>query len=206
MAIEQTVIVDKLKEEGINETLGNGLSFETDADLGVWVEAYKSGLPAQNKALNEYTKEELEEIAKDPQFKGAKGLQGLLDAARQKKAEPAKKDDPKPDDSIALALKELKDQLSELKGQKAIESFDVLISKVGKSESLSDVHIARVKKGLKSDATEADIKAEIVSYKKELASIGVKEFGTPGSGGKGNSSIKSASKAWKEKQLKKTKK
>jgi hypothetical protein len=105
MAIEQTVIVDKLKEEGINETLGNGLSFETDADLGVWVEAYKSGLPAQNKALNEYTKEELEEIAKDPQFKGAKGLQGLLDAARQKKAEP------KPDDSIALALKELKDQL-----------------------------------------------------------------------------------------------
>ncbi len=182
MAIEQTVIVDKLKEEGINETLGNGLSFETDADLGVWVEAYKSGLPAQKKDLTEYTKEELEEIAKDPQFKGAKGLQGLLDSIRQKKAEPIKKDDPKTDDSIALALKELKDQLSELKGQKAIESFDALVSKVGKSESLSDVHINRVKKGLKSDATEADIKAEIVAYKKELASIGVKEFGTPGSG------------------------
>ena len=205
MAIEQTVIVDKLKEEGINETLGNGLSFETDADLGVWVEAYKSGLPAQNKALNEYTKEELEEIAKDPQFKGAKGLQGLLDAARQKKAEPIKKDDPKQDDSIALALKELKDQLAEIKGQKAIESFDLLVSKVGKSESLSDVHINRVKKGLKSDATEADIKAEIVAYKKELASIGVKEFGTPGSGGKSNSSIAGPAKAWADKH-KKTKK
>ena len=206
MAIEKDVIVDKLKEEGINETLGNGLSFETDADLGVWVEAYKSGLPAQKKDLTEYTKEELEEIAKDPQFKGARGLQGFLDSIRQKKAEPAKKDDPKQDDSIALALKELRDQLTEIKGQKALESFDVLVSKVGKSESLSDVHIARVKKGLKSDATEADIKAEIAAYKKELASIGVKEFGTPGSGNKSNSGIKSASKAWKEKQLKKTKK
>jgi len=205
MAIEKDVIIDKLKEEGISETLGNGLSFETAEDLTSWVDAYKSGLPAPEKKLQDYTKEEIEELAKDPQFKGAKGLQGFIDSIRQSKKADPKPTDPKQDDSIALALKELRDQLTEIKGQKALESFDVLVSKVGKSESLSDVHINRVKKGLKSDATEADIKAEITAYKKELASIGVKEFGTPGSGGKSNSSIAGPAKAWADKH-KKTKK
>ena len=77
-----------------------------------------------------------------------------------------------------------------------------MVAKVGKSEELNETHIARVKKGLKADATEADIKAEIVSYKKELAGIGVKEFGTPGSGGKGNSSIEGAAKSWVKKNTK----
>jgi hypothetical protein len=207
MAIEQTVIVDKLKEEGISETLGNGLVFETDADLGVWVESYKSGLPAPEKKLQDYTKDEITELAKDPQFKGAKGLQGYIDSLRQKPADPKPADPkPKPTDEPPEWAKLLIEDNKNLKSANAAKDFDNLLKTVGKAEELSEIHISRVKKGLKSDATEAEIKAEIVSYKKELTELGIKEFGTPGqSGGKGNSSISSAAKAWKEKQLKKNK-
>lgn len=184
MAIEQTVIVDKLKEEGINETLGNGLSFETDVDLNAWVDTYKSGLPTQNKALNDYTKEELDEIAKDPQFKGAKGLQGLLDAVRQKaKPDPKPNPDPKPDDATALALKAIQDELKEMKGQKAVESFDKLVSKTCKAENLDSDDVDWVKSKLKSDASEEDVKTAIKDYKSFLAKKGIKGFGTPGGGG-----------------------
>ena len=82
MAIEKSVIVDELKAQGISEALGNGLSFETPEELSGWVEAYKTGLP-KAKEIQDYTKEEIEVIAKDPQFKGAKGLQGYIDSLRK---------------------------------------------------------------------------------------------------------------------------
>ena len=210
MALEKDVITTKLTEEGISEKLGTGLSFETEGELNSWVEDFKTAIPAPSKKLEEYTKDELEELAKDQSFGGAKGLQAYIDSVRTKakfsaKPEDKKKPEDKTDDEPPAWAKQLIEDNQKLKTQSAEKEFESLLNKVGKSESLSDVHIARVKKGLKSDATEADIKAEIVSYKKELASIGVKEFGTPGSGGKGNSSIAGPAKAWADKQ-KKTKK
>lgn len=203
MALEKTEITDKLKDEGINEDLGNGLTFETEEDLTSWVDTYKSGLPAQEKKLQDYTKEELEEIAKDPQFKGAKGLQGLLDSVRQKKVE---KDPPKPkpgNDEPPEWAKQLIEDNKALKAKNEAKDFNTLVSKLGKAESLNDTHIARVLKGLKNDATEADIKAEITSYKKEMADLGIKDFGTPGGGGKRNSSnVSKLAKEWAEKQKK----
>ena len=65
MALEQTEIVNELKAQGINESLGNGLSFETTEDLSSWVSAYKTSLPPKAKEIQDYTKEEIEAIAKD---------------------------------------------------------------------------------------------------------------------------------------------
>jgi hypothetical protein len=208
MALEKEVIVDKLKEEGISETLGNGLSFETDEELTSWVDAYKTGLPAPEKALKDYTKEELEEIAKDPQFKGAKGLQGLLDSVRQKGKTPTPTPTPKQkeDDATALALKAIQEKLDKIEGKEAVKEFDNLVSRLGKAESLNDTHIARVRKSLENDATEAEIKAEITAYKKEMADLGIKDFGTPGGGGKRNSSnVGSLAKKWADQEKKKKK-
>lgn len=207
MAIETTVITDKLKEEGINEALGNGLAFETEDDLSNWVDNYKSGLPTV-KELKDYTKEELEELAKDPQFKGAKGLQGFIDSIRQKstKKDPPKADPPKNDDPPEWAKQLIEDNKA-LKAEADKKKFDSLVSDLAKAEKLNDVHLNRVKKGLSPTATEADIKAEIASYKKEMAELGIKDFGTPGGGGKNNSSeSEKLAKAWADKQKKKIKK
>lgn len=112
--LESTVIVGKLKEEGINEALGNGLQFEDETGLNAWVDAYKSGLPQPVKGLNDYTREELEEIARDPQFKGAKGLQGLLDKFRQAKNEPPKNEPSKGgNDEVISKLEALEKKLIE---------------------------------------------------------------------------------------------
>lgn len=207
MALEKDVIVNKLKDEGIDENLCNGLHFETEDELTSWVDTYKSGLPVQNKALNEYTKEELEEIAKDPQFKGAKGLQGLLDSIRQRKSDPKPSDpkpsDPKPTDEPPEWAKQLIEDTKKLKEQNAAKEFDSLVQKTAKAEGLSEVHINRLKKGLKADATEADIKSEITSYKREMADLGIKEFGYPGGGSGGNSSSgKKLAEQWRDKHKK----
>lgn len=207
MAIETTVIVDKLKEEGINEALSNGLSFETEDDLTSWVDNYKSGLPTVKK-LEDYTKDEIEELAKDPQFKGAKGLQGFVDSIRQKQVKkPETKPNVKPDEKEPEWAKKIREQQEKILAKNEQEEFNSTVSKLAKAEKLNDVHIARVKKSLSPTATEAEIKAEIESYKKEMSELGIKEFGTPGGGGKNNSSSgEKLAKAWAEKHKKKIKK
>jgi len=189
MALEKDEIINKLKEEGINENLSNGLSFETEEDLYSWVDTYKSGLPEPIKGLDAYTKEELEEIAKDPQFKGAKGLQGFIDSERQKFNKVAKK--VKEDGAEAEIvdpeqppqwMMDLINDVKSIKEEKQVERFDKLVHKLGKAEDLNDTHINRVKKGLNPAATESEIKEEIKNYKAEMAELGLKDFGTPGSG------------------------
>lgn len=205
MALEQDVIVFKLKEEGINEKLGTGLNFETEGDLNSWVEEFKTAIPEPSKKLEDYTREELEEIAKDQTFKGAKGLQSFVDSVRAKSKKP---DGPAPvptntdEPEWAKLLRENQDKLM---AKSRVDEFEKLVKKLG--SDLSDIHLNRVKKGIQSDATEAEIKTEIEAYKKELADLNIKDFGTPGGGGgKNNSSIKSASEEWVKKQNLKTKK
>ena len=206
MALENSVIVDKLKEEGINENLGNGLTFETEDDLTSWVGNYKSGLPEPVKKLEDYTKEERDELAKDPTFKGAKGLQGYSDSIRNKKKPETKPIEKKPDVEPEWA-KNIREQNEKILNQNESENFNKLVIKVAKEEDLNETYVARVRKGLKNDATEADIVAEIKSYKKEMADLGIKEFGTPGGGSGGdNLKTKKLAEKWRDKKLKQQKK
>jgi len=204
MALEQIAITDKLKAEGITESLSNGLTFETDEDLASWVDNYKSGLPEPVKKLEDYTKEELEEMAKDPQFKGAKGLQGYIDSVRAKA--PAKAPvpiPPKPDNEEPEWAKTIREQNEKLLAKNETESFTKKVTELGKADGLNEKHISRVFKGLKDNATEAEIKAEFKAYKEELSDLGIKEFGTPGGGNRGNNSnVKKLAEEWRDKQKK----
>lgn len=207
MAIEQTVITDKLKEEGIDENLGNGLVFETEENLTTWVGTYKAGLPEPVKKLEDYTKEELDELSKDPTFKGAKGLQGYTDSIRQKKKPETPPVVKKPEEKEPEWAKTIREQNEKILTKNETEAFSKTVERIGKAESLNDVHISRVKKGLKTDATEAEIETEIKAYKKELSEAGIKEFGTPGGGKVGNSSkVTKAAEAWRDKHKKKNEK
>ena len=114
MAIEKEKITNKLKDEGIDEKFGNGVSFETEEELNKWVDGVKT-LMVKPKAIEEYSLEELETILKDPQPK-AKGLQAIADKIRteaKKKydktppAEPPKKDEHELPDDIKAKFAEV---------------------------------------------------------------------------------------------------
>jgi len=211
MPLEQSVIIDELKSKGVNESLGTGLSFETNEDLSSWVEAYKNSLPPKAKEIQEYTKEEIEAIAKDPQFKGAKGLQGYFDSLRQKPI--VKTDDKKPEAPdfaalIAEAQKPLLERLETLTKQKETESFDANFQKHVKTAGITDEElISDIKESLSDKSTDEEIKAKIDKKKAWLAKLGIKQFGTPGGGGNDNSGdLKNAMAEWNKKQDLKKKK
>ena len=208
MAIEKSVIVDELKAQGISEALGNGLSFETPEELSGWVEAYKTGLP-KAKEIQDYTKEEIEAIAKDPQFKGAKGLQGYLDSLR--KPAPEKKTEGTPDFAalIAESQKPLLEQLAQLTAQKQTETFANQVKQAATLAGITDEEfINDIKESLPSTATPEEIKAKVEKKKAYLTKLGVKNFGTPGGGEIGNKGdLEAAMKEWNKKQdLRKNKK
>ena len=212
MPIEKSVITDELKNQGISETLANGLGFETNEDLTSWVESYKTSLPPKAKEIQEYTKEEIEAIAKDPQFKGAKGLQGYFDSLRQKPTLP-KPDDKKPEAPdfaalIAEAQKPLLEQIGALTKQKETESFDANFQKHVKTAGITDEElISDIKDSLSDKSTDEEIKAKIDKKKAWLAKLGIKQFGTPGGGGNDNSGdLKNAMAEWNKKQDLKKKK
>jgi len=207
MALETNVITDELKNQGISETLATGLSFETTEDLSSWVEAYKTAIP-KAKEIQDYTKEEIEAIAKDPQFKGAKGLQGYSDSLRQKP-------NPKPDDKtplpndkpdfaalIAEAQKPLLAQLEALTTQKQAESFESQVRKSAKDAGITDDELIQdIRESLQPTATPEEIKAKIDKKKAWMAKVGIKNFGTPGGGGGDNKGeLESAMKEWNKKQ------
>lgn len=207
MAIEKSVIVDELTKEGINVALGNGLSFETPEELTGWVEAYKTGLP-KAKEIQDYTKEEIEAIAKDPQFKGAKGLQGYLDSLR--KPTPPPKQDDKPDFAalIAESQKPLLEKLEKLEAQKQTETFANQVKQAAIAAGITDDDfINDIKESLQSTATPEEIKAKVEKKKAYLTKLGVKNFGTPGGGEVGNKGdLEAAMKEWNTKQNLKKKK
>jgi len=215
MALEQSIIIDELKSKGVDETLATGLSFETNEDLSSWVDAYKTSLPAKAKEIQDYTKEEIEEMAKDPQFKGAKGLQGFFDSLRQKPPVVKPEKDPKPDEKpdfaalIAEAQKPLLEKLETLTKQKESESFDNRLRKAVKTAEITDEElILDIKESLSEKSTEAEIKAKIEKKKAWLAKLGIKQFGTPGGGGGGDNTgdLKKAMEEWNKKQDQKKKK
>ena len=116
MAVEQAVIDSKLQEEGIDvQLLPEGIQFETEEALDKWVGVAKT-FTAKPKSIEEYTKEELEEILKDPSPK-AKGLQGFADSLRQKqnKVDPLKQ--PKTKIELPEEIKAKLEKLDEFIGK-----------------------------------------------------------------------------------------
>jgi len=212
MAIEKSEIIDELKVQGISEVLGNGLAFETKEDLTSWVEAYKTALP-KVKTINEYTREEFEELSKDPTFKGAKGLQSFVDVFKKKESQQDKdKSDKTPPDFAALIAESQKPLLAKLEAletQKQTETFANQVKQAATLAGITDEEfINDIKESLPSTATPEEIKAKVEKKKAYLTKLGVKNFGTPGGGEVGNKGdLEAAMKQWNEKQnLKKSKK
>jgi len=212
MPIEKDVITTKFKDEGISETLSKGLSFETDAELSEWVSDYKSVLPTPNKKIEDYTKEEIEEIAKDPQFKGAKGLQGYFDSIRQKKT-PEKKVEKKTEEvqpqwAIDLQEKLAKQQttLDENKAKDEAKENLAKATKLIKAQKITeqeDIDMVLLKLG--GDFSEANIKTKSEEYTAFLTKKGIKHI--PGASDvKLDDAIVSAAKDFTAKKLKQDKK
>lgn len=203
MAIDKTIVEQGLEARGLDSALADNFNFETEDSMNSTLDSFK---PRTFENIEDVMKDEnLSKMIRTYGDKRLSDFQSKLDKDKNdKKDDKLDKDDKKDSaDEPPAWAKQLIEDNQKLKAQNATKEFEGLLNKVGKSEGLSETHISRVKKGLKSDATEADIKAEIASYKKELTELGIKEFGTPGaSGGKGNSSIKSAAEAWAKKNKK----
>lgn len=190
MPIENEKIVSKLKEEGVDEKFGDGVSFETEEELNKWVDNIKT-LAVKPKSIEEYTSEELETLLKDPQPK-AKGLQAIADKIRteaRKKYEEEKNKKTPTDKNIEIpedikkrldeidALKqEIENSKKEREGEKKAKSFDELFNKEAKG--LQDEDKFFVKSTLKVDSTEEEVKSAIAKYKALMAKRGFNDFGS----------------------------
>lgn len=189
MAIEIEKIVSKLKEEGVDEKFGDGVSFETEEELNKWVDNIKT-LAVKPKSIEEYTSEELETLLKDPQPK-AKGLQAIADKIRteaRKKYEEEKNKKTPSDKNIEIPedIKKRLDEIDSLKqeiengkkereDEKKAKSFDELFNKEAKG--LQDEDKFFVKSTLKVDSTEEEVKSAIAKYKALMAKRGFNDFG-----------------------------
>lgn len=186
----------KLKEEGINEKLGSGLSFDKPEDLDSWIESFKTTEESRieevktklekKKSIDEYTADELEEILKDPHPK-AKGLQSLIDGLKAKMKEEKKKNEDgksSPElDSLKEEIKTLTDTISEIKTtsekKSKEEKFNELFSKYGKG--IDDVDKKYIRATLNVDSSEEDVKKAFSDYKALMAKRGFKDFGVDSS-------------------------
>lgn len=198
MALEKEKITGKLKEEGIDEKFGTGVSFETEEELNTWVDNIKT-LTVKPKAIEEYTAEEIEAILNNPQ-PTAKGLQSamdkkLADAKKRLEDKNKKNDPPKAEipDELKTEIEELKKLREDLKADKEErekskkkESFNALFDKHTKNLDADDkVYIGAV---LNTESTEDDIKKAVADYKASMAKKGFKGYGSSsdGKGGEEN--------------------
>ena len=186
MAIEKEKVISKLKEEGIDEKFGNGVSFETEEELDKWVGDAKT-LLVKPKSIEDYTAEELEEMMKNPQPK-AKGLQAFLDKEREKAkkktvkkegegAEDESKDDFKTFMAEAKKRWENEDKDKETKTKSS--SFNSKFDAATKGFDEEDKEY--IKATLNLDSTEDDIKKAVSKYTAMMTKRGFKDFGTGGS-------------------------
>ena len=186
MAIEKEKVISKLKEEGIDEKFGNGVSFETEEELNKWVGDAKT-LLVKPKSIEDYTAEELEEIMKNPQPK-AKGLQAFLDKEREKaKKKTGKKEgegteDESKDDFktfMAEAKKRWENEDKDKETKTKSSSFNSKFDAATKGFDEEDKEY--IKATLNLDSTEDDIKKAVSKYTAMMTKRGFKDFGTGGS-------------------------
>ena len=196
MAIEKGKITDKLKEEGIDEKFGKGVSFDTEEELNSWVDDIKT-LTVKPKSIEDYTSEEIEAILNNPQ-PTAKGLQSAMDKKladakkrledKYKKGDPTKTDPPKTEipEELKNEIEELKNLREEFKADKAErekskkkESFNVLFDQY--SKGLDDDDKRYVRAVLNVESKEEDIKKAVSEYKASMAIKGFKDYGSSSS-------------------------
>lgn len=187
MAIEKEKVISKLKEEGIDEKFGNGVSFETEEELNKWVGEAKI-LLVKPKSLEDYTADELEALLKDPQPK-AKGLQALLDKERERakkkiteKKEVEDGEDKGKDDFktfMAEAKKRWEKEDKDKETKMKASSFNSLFNAATKGIDEEDKEY--IKATLNLDSTEDDIKKAVSKYTAMMTKRGFKDFGTGGS-------------------------
>lgn len=191
--LEKDVIINKLKAEGVSDTLGANLAFETADELDAWVNSYKSTTPKEKK-LQDYTLDELEEIAKDPQFKGAKGLQGFLDKERQKAREKSKtpNDPPKDDDKLDKLLEELNNLKSSIKEKEEANSQSATLALV-KSEFTDADEIDIVMTMIGKDRSPGNVRGVMSKCYNKF-----NKTSSPLHSSGGGGSTESAVKKWKE--------
>lgn len=198
----QEEIEAKLKENGIDEKLGNGLSFEKPEDLDSWIGSFKTLEQSRieeiktklgsKKGIDEYTAEDLKKELSDPHPK-AKGLQSLIDSVKaeiikKSKDEKGKTDSPELEE-MKNQLKTLNDTLAELKNKDENktkeQTFDSAFEKYAKG--LEDEDKVYIKATLTVDSSEDDIKKAVGDYKALMAKRGFKDFGVSNSSnGKSN--------------------
>jgi len=202
MALEKEVVEQGLESRGLETTLAGNLSFETEEQMNATLDSLK---PRTFETIEDVLEDEkLSTMVRTYGDKRQSDLQSQIDKAKLDKKKPDK-DDKKPDpiNEEPEWAKTIREQNEKLLARNETETFTKKVTELGKADGLSTKHISRVFKGLKENATEAEIKAEIKSYKEELSELGIKEFGTPGGGKSGNNSnMKKIAEEWRDKQMK----
>jgi len=180
MALEQTVIEGKLQTEGIDVQLSKGIQFETEEALNEWVGVAKTFV-TKPKSIDEYTKDELEEILKNP-TPTAKGLQGFADSLRQKQQQP------KPVKSEYELPEEVKTKLDKFdeffsKSEKAQKesAFNAELSK--HTTGLDQYEVDLIKNKLSSDSTPEEIKKEAEAFRSYMVKKGFDGYKVGGNAG-----------------------
>ena len=176
--IESQIIVDKLKTEGIDENLAKGIAFETEEALNEWVGVAKT-FATKPKGIEEYTKEEIEAILKEPQPK-AKGLQGYFDSMKAKsKAVPA----PVPTgmETLVETITSLKTELESIKSgfdeSKKMTAKQLFEAEIGKhTNGLSEYEVKMVKATLSEAASPLEIKNAFDTYRSEMSKKGLSGY------------------------------
>lgn len=156
--MEKEEIILKLQAEGLNEAYADVIKVETEDELDSHISKLKELQPEPQKKLEDYTVDELEELAKTN-----KSIQGLTDRVRTKAAQSKKPPETKPPQSSEelLAIKEklekiesdrVKDKI-ERKVKAAFddkEDVDIVLLKIGDDQEKVDTAIADHKKYLES--------------------------------------------------------
>lgn len=209
--LEKTVVIDKLKEEGVDEKLGDGVQFETEGELTSWITNLKSAIPDPTKALNEYTEEELKTEADSG---NNKVLQGLLDKVRTDATKKAKTEEPpKPgEEKPAWAKKQdedfnlLKTKIETQETEKTnAEQKTKAIQAIKGHKLKDDADINIVLATLGNDFSDANIKLQSEKHIAYLTDKGL-EFKPEHSSGEVVSQKKSLIKKYVDKEKAKTEK
>ena len=179
--IESEVIINKLKSEGIDENLSKGVNFETEEALNEWVSTAKT-FATKPKSIEEYTKEEIAAILKDPQPK-AKGLQGYVDSLRSKEPKVDVPPVNKPELEIPDEIKEKLAKFDEFfastdKSQKE-SKFNAELSK--HVSGLDQYEVDLIKSKLSIESNPEDIKKEVDSFRNYMVKKGFDGYKVGGS-------------------------
>jgi hypothetical protein len=203
MALEKEVVEQGLTERGLESTLADNLSFDTEEQMNATLDGLK---PRTFETIEDVLKDDkLSTIVRTYGDKRQSDLQSKIDKEKPDKKKPVK--DVVTQQEEPEWAKKIREQQEKLLQKSESDDFNKLVDKLGKSEKLESDDIDLVRKGLKTDATEADIKKAFTDHKAYLGKKGIKEFSTPGGGSKQNSSDGGKlAKKWAEKHKQKIKK